>query len=412
LDVLQIMRNIHIFVGRFSYNMNTQTFVEFKPDKNSKHLNTINIQSIAASIRQHGLGVLNNTVNYTYQFLTQKFHIFSQFLFDEYIRAHLSREHRWYKKHRNDEATNNMYPYDRALRFVKEVSKLGMTNGKSFLDLFRIAITEIGNALGYVRMVRSASMYYCSEAVKYLPELDNKISFENLSKEGVDEETQIKGVGFSPETVRAGKVLDDVKANLTRNFGQGSDYFKVLVEVFQSVLLTDEHEHLRCFYTIVPALCISWTDASLVAKDNMYKATSNARNNNREMYFTDDGFAIGIAYCLAILKQTKKWESLHWHDTIMAKLKHDTINLEEQQKARAEKVKKREEAEKKKSSFFSFGSKKKEDKDLEEDYEDMEEVHSLQTTVKRLEALRRESEQLDFSLSAATIFFKRSDNDT
>jgi WASH complex subunit 7 len=72
IDVLQIMRNIHIFVNRFSYDMNMQQFVEFKPDKTSKHLNTIKIHSIAASIRQHGLGVLNTTVNFTYQFLAQK----------------------------------------------------------------------------------------------------------------------------------------------------------------------------------------------------------------------------------------------------------------------------------------------------------------------------------------------------
>ena len=58
LDVLQIMRNIHVFVSRFTYNMNMQQFVEYRPDKSSKHLNTIKIQSIAASIRQHGLGVL------------------------------------------------------------------------------------------------------------------------------------------------------------------------------------------------------------------------------------------------------------------------------------------------------------------------------------------------------------------
>jgi hypothetical protein len=50
--------------------------------------------------------------------------------------------------------------------------------GKSFLDQFRILVTEIGNALGYVRMVRSASMYYCSEAVKFLPDIDKVISFE------------------------------------------------------------------------------------------------------------------------------------------------------------------------------------------------------------------------------------------
>lgn len=70
LDVLQIMRNIHIFVSRFTYNMNMQQFIEFRPDKASKHFNTIKIQSIAASIRQHGLGVLNTTVNFTYQVCT------------------------------------------------------------------------------------------------------------------------------------------------------------------------------------------------------------------------------------------------------------------------------------------------------------------------------------------------------
>jgi WASH complex subunit 7 len=32
------------------------------------------------------LGVLNTTVNFTYQFLAQKFNIFSQFLFDDYIK--------------------------------------------------------------------------------------------------------------------------------------------------------------------------------------------------------------------------------------------------------------------------------------------------------------------------------------
>lgn len=243
LDVLQIMRNIHIFVGRFTYNMNTQQFVEFRPDKASKHINTIKIQSIAASLRQHGLGVLNTTVNFTYQFLSQKFNIFSQFLFDDYIKAHLSREYRWYKKHKNSSEVNNMYPYDRALKFVRDIRKLGVNEtGKSFLDQFRILITEIGNALGYVRMVRSASMYYCSEAVKFLPDVDKVISFEAHAGNGTSaapvaaegEATPAAppaedGANLSEETVRAGKNLDSVIGTLVDNFSEGSDYFKVRV---------------------------------------------------------------------------------------------------------------------------------------------------------------------------------------
>eukprot|EP01031_Cornospumella_fuschlensis_P033498 gene33498-40530_t len=213
LDVLQIMRNIHIFVSRFTYNMNMQQFVEYRPDKSSKHLNTIKIQSIAASIRQHGLGVLNTTVNFTYQFLSSKFRIFSQFLFDDHIKAHLSREHRWFKKHKNEPEVNNMYPHERALKFVQGIKKLGVNDAnKSFLDQFRILITEIGNALGYVRMVRSASMYYCSEAVKYLPDFEDIIPFADYAGAGRPEKEidgtgvvlpAIQGVGLSAETVRA-----------------------------------------------------------------------------------------------------------------------------------------------------------------------------------------------------------------
>ena len=36
-------------------------------------------------------------------------------------------------------------------------------------------------------------------------------------------------------------------------------------------------------------------------------------------YFTDDGFALGVAYILAILKQGKQFESMHWFDTMYGK---------------------------------------------------------------------------------------------
>lgn len=43
-------------------------------------------------------------------------------------------------------------------------------------------------------------------------------------------------------------------------------------------------------------------EASIAAKDNMHKVGSRSMTS-KEMYFTDDGFAMGVAYCLAILKQ-------------------------------------------------------------------------------------------------------------
>ena len=74
---------------------------------------------------------------------------------------------------------------------------------------------------------------------------------------------------MSEETVRAGKNLDDCLSTLIDNFSEGSDYFKVLVNVFQSVLLSSEHDHLKTFFMIVPALCISWVEASLQVMYNI-----------------------------------------------------------------------------------------------------------------------------------------------
>ena len=169
----------------------------------------------------------------------------------------MSREHRWFKKHKNEPEIDNQYPYDRALKFVRDIRKLGVSEaGKTFLDQFRILITEIGNALGYVRMVRSASMYYCSEAVKFLPHFDDVISFEQHAGKGVPvapvpvapeaggggaapaaasttkEYKPNSGAGLSDETVRAGKNLDEVISTLVKNFGEGSDYFKVVCLFF------------------------------------------------------------------------------------------------------------------------------------------------------------------------------------
>ena len=240
---------LYIYIPPLNHSTISLQFVEFKPDKNSKHINSIRIQSIAASLRQHGLGVLNTTVNYTYQFLRKKFHIFSQFLFDDYIKAHLSREHRWFRKHKHDEDVNTCYPYERAKRFVVDIRRLpgGMNKeGKSYLDMFRLLITEIGNALGYVRMVRSAGMFYCSQAVTYLPDFENVISFADWADKGPQKDAaenteggpeNVEGAAFSEETIRAGKNLDNVIGNLINNFGEGSDYFKVIVKTFQALLV-------------------------------------------------------------------------------------------------------------------------------------------------------------------------------
>ncbi|KAL3664094.1 hypothetical protein V7S43_010979 [Phytophthora oleae] len=399
LDILQIMRNIQIFVARYNYNLNQQFFLERRSDKGSRHLNSINIHSIASSIRTHGMGIMNTTVNFTYQFLTKKFDIFSQFLFDEYIKSYLQREKRWYKKHRDDKEVDNKYPFDRAFQFNKDIRKLGVSDsGKTFLDQFRMLITEIGNALGYVRMVRSAGMNYCSNAIKFVPDLNHThFKFEAYAGDGVAEEKneetgevlqdEIAGAKLSRETVVAARNLDSVILTLAKNFSENNDYFKVLVKVFQDVTASDEQKHLVNFYAIIPALTINYVETTVQAKDLMYKNT-----RRRESYFSDDGFAIGLAYILAILDQGEQFDALHWFEEVVRKYKVEEEAYNEKQAERE--ARKQEQAAKKQKETTA------------ELIDDEEEVHTLQLTAKRIELNRREFDLLDWSLNGARIFFK------
>jgi len=201
LDVLEIMRNIHVFVTRYLYNLNNQIFVE-KSSQN-KHLNTINIRHIANSIRTHGIGIMNTTVNFTYQYLRKQFYVFSQFLFDEHIKAKLIKDITFFKEskvsldqkvlhliymHLNLLNRLNFirkkYPYERAEKFNRSIRKLGLLqDNQTYLDQFRQLISQIGNALGYVRMIRSGGLNYCSNTIRFVPDLDDIVSFEQYSSE-------------------------------------------------------------------------------------------------------------------------------------------------------------------------------------------------------------------------------------
>ena len=70
-----------------------------------------------------------------------------------------------------------MYPFARAEKFNKDIRKLGTTeDGQTFLCQFRNQITEIGNALGYVRMVRSGGLHHLANAIRFVPDLVATIS--------------------------------------------------------------------------------------------------------------------------------------------------------------------------------------------------------------------------------------------
>ncbi|KAF4800311.1 WASH complex subunit 4 [Turdus rufiventris] len=327
LDVLEIMRNIHVFVSRYLYNLNNQIFIE--RTSNNKHLNTINIRHIANSIRTHGTGIMNTTVNFTYQFLRKKFYIFSQFMYDEHIKSRLIKDIRFFRevKDQND----HKYPFERADKFNRGIRKLGITpDGQSYLDQFRQLISQIGNAMGYVRMIRSGGLHCCSSAIRQ---------------------------------------LDSVLSDLTRNFAEGTEYFKMLVDVFAPEFRSPKNMHLRNFYIIVPPLTLNFVEHSISCKEKLNK------KNKSGAAFTDDGFAMGVAYILKLLDQYQEFDSLHWFQSVREKYVKEIRAVAKQQ-------------------------------NVQSTNQDEKLLQTMNLTHKRLEVCLQEFELLYFSLSSARIFFR------
>ncbi|XP_032515167.2 WASH complex subunit 4 [Danaus plexippus] len=351
LDVLEIMRNIHIFVSRYQYNLNNQIFIE--KSSNNKHLKSINIRHVANSIRTHGTGIMNTTVNFTYQFLKNKFFTFSQFMYDEQIKSRLVKDLRNFKETSTD--MGNVYLYKNAEKFNKGIKVLGVAeDGQSYLDLFRDLISQIGNAMGYVRMIRSGGRHCCCDATTFLPDLEPKY-FKKLCEENL----------FDEKTLETAENLDENINGLISNFIQGTEYFKLLVEVFAPVFRNPKNVHLKNFFIIVPPLTLNFVEHMILSKDKMSK------KNKVGASFTDDGFAMGIAYILKLLDQDSSFESLHWFDSVWNHIKKKREIINEQN---------------------SKGT--------------LQLQQALALTEKKLKTLEVEYKLLYYSLTSARIFFK------
>jgi WASH complex subunit 7 len=355
LDVLEIMRNINVFVGKYLYNLNNQVFVE--ESSNNKHLNTINISHVANSIRTHGIGIMNTTVNFTYQFLQKKFYIFSQFMFDEHIKSRLLKDMRYFSERKLE--LGQMYPYERADKFNIGIRNLGLNqNGLSYLDLFRKLITQIGNAMGYIRLIRSGGRRFLSDSTCFIPNLKE---IDQLNELMTQEEP-------SDLTKKAANCLmSDIK-NLVENFEEATEYFKLLVKVFIPVFRNPSNIHLKNFYIIVPPLTINFVEHSLTCKERLNK------KNKNDAAFTDDGFVIGLAYIIELLGQESQLNSLHWFHSVQAKFAQDKKKIEKQRAVAS-----------------------KQDDKLQQ---------TLQLSDKRINSFEREFQLLYYSFSSARIFFQ------
>ena len=99
--------------------------------------------------------------------------------------------------------------------------------------------------------------------------------------------------------------MDDIFKSLEDRFSDKIDYLNLMVKAF-SKIATKENKHLKTFYLIIPALSINYIEYVARGKDQITKKMSS------KAFLFDDGFVLGIAYFLTLLKQHEHYKILHW----------------------------------------------------------------------------------------------------
>ena len=283
LNLLTFTKGIAGFISRYNYNMIDQSFVERRPESGSKFLHTIVVENICSAIRQHGLGIVSSIVDTCYKLLTMKFESFSIFLAYDDIKSLLSREYRWFENQRSEGTT--MYPFGRARTFAQEIKKL-VTGNVNALEQCRIAISEMGNIVSLVRMFRAAKRRVLSGELPFILSYSVSDTVKDLSDNN---------------STSAKTGIDDVMSSILQK--SDPDFVRALVSGLQGVTNKSESGIPNNFFCIVPALCLYWMDISCQGKEMMHK-----KNITRDGYFTDDGFAVGMAFVLSVFGQTKSYE--------------------------------------------------------------------------------------------------------
>lgn len=361
-----------------------QNFVQRKAERGVKSLCTLGVKSVASSLKQHGLGVVSLTIDVCSVLLSQKIELLLDFLSDDSIKSLLSKELRWIGNQRKE--GNNVYPFIRALEFTQEMKRLieQSQSKQNGLEWCRSVITEMGNTLAMARMVRTARRKVLSDEMSFLSPIDVSIV------KGKNESTGKVETGKNIFSNTTGEVEDNISAVLIK---PDPDIVQGFTAIFQEALLDHEGSFMSGFHCMLPALCLCWMDASLQGKEMMHK-----KNIARGGYYTDDGFAVGLAFILSAADQRKMYDRLNWFKSIQSKYASDEEDMME--RMTAEEMKKDAKiAAAKQSSWFSSSG-------VDAAQEDSEELKNLKLMEKRIEGHRRELAMLFFSMNEATAFLR------
>lgn len=167
--------------------------------------------------------------------------------------------------------------------------------------------------MGYIRLIRSGGRRCLADGTCFIPDL-----------KGIDAIATASDEQLSELTKNAAACLSHDLANFVENFEEATEYFQLLVNVFVPVLRNANNVHLKNFYVIVPPLTINFIENSLTCKERLNK------KNKADCAFTDDGFALGLAFIIEILNQESQLNSIHWFHSVQKKFKTERVKIKQQ----------------------------------------------------------------------------------
>lgn len=392
LDLLDITRNLALFVSRYGYDLTNQLFVEkcsnrlstssassmmsgvsiltgnLVASSTNQMLNVVQIKHISKSLQMHGYGLLNSSVNCTYQLMKRLINLFSRQFSDDKLRAILVKEQQLIHSASlnliQDNKSPNMRQQQPTLNFEKanRMAKRFKLNATSLYDNYnnqvgldfdsmRQSITQLGNLLAFIRILKSGALNCASKSVDYLPDLED-LSFLRLEKFVNNE---FKGYQPTESLQKAAANFNQCLADFEENFSSKTNYFAIIINLFtklltdveqhhsgtsrselqssesemaptdQSIKQQDRKDHLKLFYLSVPALTINFVDYIINCKERVVSRSSAGRFG---ALISDDGFPMGVAFLLTVLNQTKEFNKLEWFKQVREKLELDKKEVE------------------------------------------------------------------------------------
>ena len=321
IDILDITRSISSFSKNYTHNLHSQQFIELVKD--SSYINIIGVPQILSSLYTHGKGIINTIINKAFGTISKNAGALIDILRNDYILAMLIDEKNFWEKNKADIKYN--YPLDNAKNLRQKIINNDENKKNGIINKSIKLITQTGNIIALIRCIRTALMDYNSQNVNLLTSYnidDFNNLIEQISLQVNDDPTNLSSQ-ISPNLIKntqntlieTSKLFCKTISSL-KQIGENENsfnYFEVLISAFRASINKEKIPNIDLFAFLLPPLTITFIDNAINARDTLLKK----KKTDECLYFSDDGFIIGMCYLLKLFMADKRFESLNWFPSVI-----------------------------------------------------------------------------------------------